>query len=81
MTNDTQSWFDLSLQAGLVFTPNTPIDQRALFAGRGDQIRRIIDAVNQAGQHAILFGERGVGKTSLANVISQFQVTPVSTPE
>lgn len=30
--------------------------------------------MGQAGQHAIVFGERGVGKTSLANVISQFTV-------
>ena len=31
-----------------------------------------MDAANQAGQHAIIYGERGVGKTSLANVISHF---------
>ncbi len=31
-----------------------------------------IDAVNQKGQHAIIFGDRGVGKTSLANVLSVF---------
>src|SRR5690606_21615037 len=26
-------------------------------------------AINQQGQHAVLYGERGVGKTSLANMI------------
>src|SRR6266566_5989502 len=31
-----------------------------------------IDAINQKGQHAIIFGERGVGKTSLSNVLSSF---------
>jgi Cdc6-like AAA superfamily ATPase len=40
-----------------------------LFAGRVNQLNRIISAVSQRGQHAILFGERGVGKTSLANVL------------
>ena len=30
---------------------------------------RLIDTVFQSGRHAILFGERGVGKTSLANVM------------
>ena len=30
---------------------------------------RIADAVNQPGMHCILFGERGVGKTSLANIL------------
>lgn len=75
MTADSApNWLDLSIEAGKVFTPNTPINQRTLFAGRIDQIRRIADAVNQTGQHAILFGERGVGKTSLANVIGEFQM-------
>jgi len=69
---DDQLWQDLALRASLAFTPNTPIDERALFAGRDAQMRRIVDAINQTGQHAILFGERGVGKTSLANVLSQF---------
>jgi GTPase SAR1 family protein len=32
----------------------------------------VIDAINQKGQHAIIFGDRGVGKTSLANVLASF---------
>ena len=31
-----------------------------------------MDTANQAGQHAIIYGERGVGKTSLANVLIDF---------
>jgi Cdc6-like AAA superfamily ATPase len=31
----------------------------------------VIAAVSQRGQHVILFGERGVGKTSLANVLAE----------
>ena len=57
------------MQSGGVFTPSAPIDSQDLFAGRVDQLNRIIGAVTQRGQHAILFGERGVGKTSLANVL------------
>lgn len=64
--------FDLGLQAGAVFTPNAPIDELSLFAGRMPQVQRVVDAINQKGQHAILFGERGVGKTSLANVLRSF---------
>lgn len=57
-------------QAALkVFQPRTPISTRALFAGRWDQITAIVDSITQAGLHIVIYGERGVGKSSLANVI------------
>jgi Cdc6-like AAA superfamily ATPase len=55
-----------------VFTPAAPVDEKDLFAGRVPQTSDVVDAVSQRGQHAIIFGERGVGKTSLANVVSSF---------
>jgi len=67
---------ELSFKAGSVFTPSSPIDQKTLFAGRTKEVRRVIDVLNQKGQHAIIFGERGVGKTSLARVISEFFDNP-----
>jgi Cdc6-like AAA superfamily ATPase len=54
-----------------VFTPGAPIDSLALFAGRLEQAKDVINAVSQTGQHVILYGERGVGKTSLANVLRE----------
>ena len=59
----------LSALAGEVFTPRTPISDRELFAGRWTEINQLVDTVNQVGLHVVLYGERGVGKTSLANVI------------
>jgi Cdc6-like AAA superfamily ATPase len=53
-----------------VFSPTSPIKEKDFFAGRIEQINRIVSAVNEYGQHAILYGERGVGKTSLANIMS-----------
>jgi Cdc6-like AAA superfamily ATPase len=47
-----------------------PIDDNELFAGRISEFNKVIDAINQQGQHVIVYGERGVGKTSLANVLS-----------
>src|SRR5262249_28920811 len=43
----------------------------------------VMDAINQKGQHAIIYGERGVGKTSLSNVLHSFlghQAFPVLAP-
>lgn len=58
-----------SFQLGLYFKPSSPINKESLFAGRIQQVRDVVDAINQQGQHAVLYGERGVGKTSLANMI------------
>lgn len=59
----------ISALAGKVFTPQRPITTRDLFAGRWDELMTISDAVNQIGLHVVIYGERGVGKTSLANVV------------
>lgn len=58
-----------ALLAGTVFTPTVPVGEESLFAGRMNQIRRVVDVINQRGRHAVIYGERGVGKTSLANII------------
>ncbi len=52
-----------------LFTPSTPIKLAELFAGRLRQMRQLIDAVAEPGRHAVLYGERGVGKTSLAQIL------------
>jgi len=53
-----------------VFTPMAPIKKEEFFRGRIYQLEKICDAINEEGQHAMLFGERGVGKTSLANIMT-----------
>ena len=53
-----------------VFSPVSPILEKDFFFGRISQLEKIADAINESGQHAILYGERGVGKTSLANIMS-----------
>lgn len=52
-----------------VFSPSAPIKKRDLFYGRILQIKKVVDTINERGKHAILYGERGVGKTSLANIL------------
>ncbi len=61
---------NLDLQASRVFRPAVPVTEDSLFAGRIDVLRQVIDAINQPGQHVLIFGERGVGKTSLANILA-----------
>lgn len=60
----------LHLRAGKAFQPRAPITTREFFAGRWEQMTTVADAVFQQGLHIAIFGERGVGKTSLASIIS-----------
>ncbi len=53
------------------FTPAAPVRSTELFAGRQDQMVRMVDTFDAPGEHAVIFGERGVGKTSLASVTAQ----------
>ena len=53
-----------------VFTPHTPINQENLFRGRIPEVQQILSTLNTPGQHVLLFGDRGVGKSSLANIAS-----------
>ena len=79
---------NLKLAAATAFSPRTPISTQELFAGRWGQMRAIGDTVAQVGLHAVVFGERGVGKTSLTHVIGpvlsvldQTSVKPGTKPE
>lgn len=71
----------LAVQAARAFSPRTPVSTRAFFAGRWNQITTLVDAVSQTGLHVVIFGERGVGKSSLANMIRPLlQVMDAATP-
>ena len=74
-TNGAPNGLERELRLGEVFTPAAPIDRLRLFAGRDQQRRAVLDAILQRGRHAVLFGERGVGKTSLASVLREFLET------
>jgi Cdc6-like AAA superfamily ATPase len=57
---------------GEIYTPSYPIEIKELFAGRTEQLKAVFDFLRQKGKHIIVFGDRGVGKTSFANVIKVF---------
>ncbi|GAW94377.1 ATP-binding protein [Calderihabitans maritimus] len=53
-----------------VFTPASPIEDQRIFAGRSEQINAIIELAYERGMQGVIYGERGVGKTSLANIVN-----------
>lgn len=69
-------WEFLRAASQNLFKPKTPIDDDKLFAGRLTQISDVLDAVYEDGGHAVIFGERGVGKTSLARIIDK-KIAPI----
>lgn len=62
-------WQSLWAEVTETFSPGAPVQERDLFAGRADQLQTLIDTVAQRGRHAVVFGERGVGKTSITNIL------------
>ena len=51
------------------FTPTRPIDLPELLFGRRNLLYRLQDDVMTPGGHVLLYGDRGVGKTSIARVL------------
>jgi len=55
-----------------IFSPATPVENVELFIGRTEQLEKIRQAIEERGQHMVMYGGRGVGKTSIANILPEF---------
>lgn len=66
-----EEYRNLFVKAGLLLTPGSPINKKDLFSGRIDQLSKVVTTINAQGLHPIIFGERGVGKTSIANILKE----------
>lgn len=75
----SEEWAALELDIIEAFTPGTPINETELLAGRTAKTRQLQTAVLDAGRHALIFGERGVGKTSIANTFHKSLNRPTRT--
>lgn len=53
-------------QLGQIFRPASPTEDRSMFKGRTEELRLVTNTLTQPGQHVVIYGERGVGKTSLS---------------
>ena len=65
--SSAEDWMALNFDIAQLFSVG-PIDEENLFAGRISQVRLLLETALDRSKHAILFGERGVGKSSLANI-------------
>jgi Cdc6-like AAA superfamily ATPase len=51
------------------FTPHKPISEIQSLFGRQNELMRILGCLDTPGRHVLLYGDRGVGKSSLAKVV------------
>jgi Cdc6-like AAA superfamily ATPase len=63
-----------------IFTPHQPIAESDLLFGRQIEVQKLVETLNTPGQHVLLYGERGVGKSSLANVVASLLTVISLTP-
>lgn len=53
------------------FSPSQPILDIRMLAGRGEALTTLIRSIEDQRLHTVLYGERGIGKTSLLHILSQ----------
>ena len=53
------------------FTPSQPVSDRQMFAGRTEVLGAMIGSIEDQRLHLVIYGERGIGKTSLLHMLSE----------
>jgi Cdc6-like AAA superfamily ATPase len=53
------------------YTPAQPVTDRKMYAGRNRVLATVIQAIEDQRLHAVIYGERGLGKTSTLHVLAQ----------
>ncbi len=53
------------------FTPSQPVSSVERFAGRSALLDRVIRAIEDQQLHVVVYGDRGIGKTSLMRVVAE----------
>lgn len=60
----------LATRLSLAFTPAQPVSDQRRFAGRGELLERLIHTIEDRRMHVVLYGDRGIGKTSLLHILA-----------
>ena len=68
-SNDANTSLRIRLRSA--FTPAQPVTEQRMFAGRREILMTLIRSIEDERLHVILYGERGIGKTSLLHVLAQ----------
>lgn len=63
-----------------VISPSRPITTPEFLNGRSKNLRTISRALNNPGRHIFIYGDRGVGKTSLAQTAARLEQSSDSDP-
>lgn len=61
---------DFQSRLRMAFGASQPVSDSRFFAGRQETLSRIIAALEGEGAHVVVYGERGIGKTSLMHVLA-----------
>jgi hypothetical protein len=69
---------ELRFRVEEIFSPSTPVARRDLFAGRTQALQALEAVLTRAGRHAVVFGERGTGKTSLVTLLAELTGRPLT---
>jgi Cdc6-like AAA superfamily ATPase len=62
-----EDWAAMAAEVYSSFSPGSPIKLQSDLAGREEQAGRLRGIILSSGEHALIYGERGAGKTSIAN--------------
>lgn len=60
----------LRMKVRSAYTPSQPVFDRRMFAGRTAVLRSAIRAIEDQRLHLVIYGERGIGKTSLLHMLA-----------
>ena len=62
---------DMRMKLRNAFTPSQPVASREMFAGRKEVLSSMIAAIEDQKLHLVMYGERGIGKTSLLHMLTE----------
>jgi Cdc6-like AAA superfamily ATPase len=67
----TEEFASIRARLRTAYTPAQPVTDRRNFSGRTRVMAQVIRAIEDQRLHAVIYGERGLGKTSMLHVLAQ----------